>query len=113
MSVHLCSRCCDSSLAPDFEVVRRVAFAALWHVDRYDNFDEDGNWAQDSIPYVLKEFFGGVPSYPLTPFNVIRLSLYQGRAMVMVCSSSCQHLNNHRLHRSWYFFLLTPSGLVL
>ena len=54
--------------------------------DRYDNFNEAGNWAQDSIPYVLKEFFGGVPSYPLTPFNIIRLSLYQGRGMVMVTS---------------------------
>ena len=33
--------------------------------------------------YVLKEFFGGVPSYPKTAFNTIRLSLYQGRSLVM------------------------------
>ena len=55
--------------------------------DRYDNFNEAGNWAQDSIPYVLQEFFG-VPSYPKTAFNVIRLSMYQGRAMVMVSSTA-------------------------
>ena len=45
----------------------------------YDSFNEGGNWAQDAIPYVLNEFFGGVPSYPLTPFNVVRLGMMQVR----------------------------------
>jgi hypothetical protein len=59
--------------------------------DRYDNFNEAGNWAQDSIAYVLQEFFG-VPSYPKTAFNVIRLSMYQGRAMVVVSSIAATNL---------------------
>jgi hypothetical protein len=41
-------------------------------------------WAQDAIPYVLKEFFGVKGGlYPRTPFNVVRLSLLQGRSMVL------------------------------
>jgi hypothetical protein len=41
-------------------------------------------WARDAIPYVLKEFFGVEGGlYPHTPFNTIRLSLLQGRSMVL------------------------------
>jgi hypothetical protein len=49
----------------------------------YDSFNEAGNWAQDPIPYVLKEFFGVENQYPRTPFNIIRVSLLLGRSMVL------------------------------
>jgi hypothetical protein len=36
------------------------------------------------MPYVLKEFFDVKDGeYETTPFNIIRLAMYQGRSMVM------------------------------
>jgi hypothetical protein len=66
----------------------------------YDNFNEGGpghvSWAQDAIPYVLKEFFGvkdGV--YPKTPFNTIRINLMQGRSMVLGGRAGASPPGNH------------------
>ena len=47
----------------------------------YNNFGK-ATFAEQGVPAVLKDFFG-VPSYPETPFNVARFSLFNGRAMVL------------------------------